>query len=184
MAAGIVALVLEANPKLTWRDVQHLTVWTAQPGPLMDNPGWKTNGVGFHYNSRFGFGLLDAHGMVTMALKWTNVPPQRICRVKSLPLSDRTLNPMQPKILEFITDGCLNTENEINYLEHVQLIATIQCSQRGALQIDLTSPQGTDTRLLFPRKFDSSATGFSEWVLNLLIRTLLIFNLYLLTIAF
>lgn len=26
MAAGIVALALEANPDLTWRDVQHITV--------------------------------------------------------------------------------------------------------------------------------------------------------------
>ena len=26
LAAGIVALCLEANPELTWRDVQHLTV--------------------------------------------------------------------------------------------------------------------------------------------------------------
>lgn len=30
LAAGIFALVLEANPELTWRDVQHLVVRTAQ----------------------------------------------------------------------------------------------------------------------------------------------------------
>ncbi|CAG0923982.1 unnamed protein product, partial [Notodromas monacha] len=29
LAAGIIALVLEANPKLTWRDVQHLVVHTS-----------------------------------------------------------------------------------------------------------------------------------------------------------
>ena len=30
LAAGIVALVLQANPKLTWRDMQHLVVETAR----------------------------------------------------------------------------------------------------------------------------------------------------------
>ncbi len=31
MAAGIVALALEANPGLTWRDMQHIVVRTAIP---------------------------------------------------------------------------------------------------------------------------------------------------------
>ena len=36
MAAGIVALTLEANPNLTWRDVQHIVVRTSIPqGNLM-----------------------------------------------------------------------------------------------------------------------------------------------------
>jgi hypothetical protein len=30
MAAAIVALTLEANPSLTWRDVQHIIVRTAR----------------------------------------------------------------------------------------------------------------------------------------------------------
>ena len=30
MAAGVVALVLEANPELRWRDVQHITIRNAQ----------------------------------------------------------------------------------------------------------------------------------------------------------
>ena len=35
MAAGIVALALEANPNLTWRDVQHIAVRTAIPKGLL-----------------------------------------------------------------------------------------------------------------------------------------------------
>lgn len=52
----------------------------------MDNPGWRVNAAGFHYNSRFGFGLMDAYGMVKTARNWTTVPAHRVCRVKSLPL--------------------------------------------------------------------------------------------------
>jgi proprotein convertase subtilisin/kexin type 1 len=56
--------------------------------------------------------------------------------------SNRVINPKQQKIVEFLSDACRGTDNEINFLEHIQVITTVQYSQRGALQIDLTSPQG------------------------------------------
>ena len=45
MAAGIVALALEANPDLTWRDVQHIIVRTSRPLDLRA-PDWTTNAMG------------------------------------------------------------------------------------------------------------------------------------------
>ncbi|MBN3286509.1 NECA endoprotease, partial [Polyodon spathula] len=51
MASGILALVLEANPELTWRDVQHLIAKTAKiPNPM--EPGWWINGGGYHIHDR------------------------------------------------------------------------------------------------------------------------------------
>ena len=41
LAAGIFALVLEANPELTWRDMQHLVVQTARKNEP-DSPSWST----------------------------------------------------------------------------------------------------------------------------------------------
>ena len=35
-AAGVIALALEANPSLTWRDIQHLLVLTSKKRNLMD----------------------------------------------------------------------------------------------------------------------------------------------------
>ncbi|GCB65051.1 hypothetical protein scyTo_0000370 [Scyliorhinus torazame] len=51
MAAGIIALVLQAIPSLTWRDVQHLIVRTAKMSDLM-NKGWKINGAGYHIHHK------------------------------------------------------------------------------------------------------------------------------------
>lgn len=70
------------SPQLTWRDVQHLVVWTSNPEGLRQNPGWKKNGAGFWVNSRFGFGLLNAIGLVEAAdlRKWQGLPKQRLCR--------------------------------------------------------------------------------------------------------
>lgn len=81
LAAGIFALVLEANPNLTWRDIQHLVAFTSQYNSLAANPGWKTNAAGFKVNSRFGFGLLDASALVKSALKWKQVPEKKICEI-------------------------------------------------------------------------------------------------------
>ena len=52
LAAGIIALVLEANPALTWRDVQHLVVFSSNSAPVKSNKGWKKNGAGLWYNPR------------------------------------------------------------------------------------------------------------------------------------
>ena len=45
LAAGIAALALEANPGLTWRDMQYLVVLSSRSGPLNREAGWVMNGV-------------------------------------------------------------------------------------------------------------------------------------------
>ena len=47
LAAGICALALQANPSLTWRDMQHIVVQTARPDNLNPQPEeeWVINGV-------------------------------------------------------------------------------------------------------------------------------------------
>lgn len=45
LAAGIAALALEANPSLTWRDMQYLVVLTSRSQPLEKESGWILNGV-------------------------------------------------------------------------------------------------------------------------------------------
>lgn len=46
-----------------------------------DGIGWKRNGAGFMYNSKFGFGLIKADLLLRAALKWTNVAPKHVCVV-------------------------------------------------------------------------------------------------------
>lgn len=50
--------------------------------PSRENPGWFKNAAGFWFNPRFGFGLMNAHALVTNALNWTTVPPGKFCRIK------------------------------------------------------------------------------------------------------
>jgi proprotein convertase subtilisin/kexin type 1 len=70
------------SPELTWRDVQHLVVWTAEVAPLTDNPGWQRNAAGLYTNTRFGFGLMNALALTEAAANWTLVPAWKHCRVE------------------------------------------------------------------------------------------------------
>lgn len=169
MAAGIFALLLEANPDLTWRDVQHLVAMTSKMMPLRDNDGWYRNAAGFCVNLAFGFGLLDAAHLVTAGHPdtWQMVPERKTCTVladerSNLPQNLTSGNFVEVKIH---TDGCKGTDNEIKALEHIQLVITMSYSKRGALKVSLTSPSGTETVLMGSRDFDKSNAGFKEWPL-------------------
>ncbi|XP_032794407.2 neuroendocrine convertase 1 isoform X1 [Daphnia magna] len=163
LASGIIALALEANPNLTWRDVQHLVAWTSEYKPLEDNIEWQENAAGIRFNSRFGFGMMNAAKYVLAAMNWTSVPGKSICTT----LSDSNLPVLFTNrewgAVTFESDGCAGTLNEVNYLEHVEVIVNIEYPVRGQLEIDLISPSGTRTQVLKPRSKDQSKLGFVNW---------------------
>ncbi|XP_033124048.1 neuroendocrine convertase 1-like [Anneissia japonica] len=167
MAAGILALALEVNPNLTWRDIQHIIVWTSEYAPLESNDGWLTNGIGLKVNSNFGFGLLNAHAIVEMAdpSVWQSVPPKRICESgpDKSKWEHRIFSKLNKLSMVINTDGCAGSESEVTVLEHVQVILTLNYTRRGNLKITLTSPEGTSTNLLEPRETDESREGFRNW---------------------
>ena len=46
VSGGVMALLLESNPSLTWRDVQHVIIRGSDPDRLEQNADWNTNAVG------------------------------------------------------------------------------------------------------------------------------------------
>lgn len=161
LAAGIIALVLEANSNLTWRDVQHIVVNTAKKTSPMDE-GWKRNAAGLQYNHKFGFGRLDALAMVKAAITWVNVPPQHICHVsgKSMNVPIHYRDTVE---LKLSTMGCKGQASEVRKLEHVDVTLTLRHRRRGDLNITVVSPNGTKSNLLSPRRFDISDKGLKDW---------------------
>ncbi|KAM8960794.1 neuroendocrine convertase 1 [Pelodytes ibericus] len=165
LAAGIFALALEYNPNLTWRDMQHLVVWTSEYDPIANNPGWKKNGAGLMVNSRFGFGLLNAKALVDLAdpKTWKGVPEKKECIVRDSDFTPRFLRSEGEITIEIPTKACEGQDNFVKALEHLQLEATIEYTRRGDLHITLTSPSGTSTVLLAERERDTSPNGFKNW---------------------
>ncbi|XP_011526395.1 proprotein convertase subtilisin/kexin type 4 isoform X12 [Homo sapiens] len=144
LAAGMIALALEANPFLTWRDMQHLVVRASKPAHLQAED-WRTNGVGRQVSHHYGYGLLDAGLLVDTARTWLPTQPQRKCavRVQSRP------TPILPLIyIRENVSACAGLHNSIRSLEHVQAQLTLSYSRRGDLEISLTSPMGTRSTLV------------------------------------
>ncbi|TRY60185.1 hypothetical protein DNTS_003795 [Danionella cerebrum] len=162
MAAGIIALALEANSFLTWRDVQHIIVKTSRAGHL-SAPDWKTNAAGYNVSHLYGFGLMDAEAMVKEAEHWKQVPQQHIC-VENADKQIRTIRPEHVVRSVYKATGCTdNANHHVIYLEHVVVRITITHPRRGDLSINLTSPSGTKSQLLANRLFDHSMEGFKNW---------------------
>ncbi|XP_033120585.1 furin-like protease 2 [Anneissia japonica] len=159
LAAAICALALEANPSLTWRDMQHIVVNTAKPDMLRAND-WSTNGAGYKVSHSYGFGLMDASAMVDLALRWTTVPPMRTCTQTAVQQRKQIRGKLS---VDFVSDGCTGTTENVLYLEKVHAVLSITFPRRGDLVIHLTSPMGTRAMLLPKRQHDSASTGFSNW---------------------
>ncbi|KAK6643780.1 hypothetical protein RUM43_000043 [Polyplax serrata] len=160
LAAGIIALALEANPQLTWRDVQHLVVWTSDYAPLSENDGWLMNAAGYWVNTRFGYGLMNAYALVKEAINWTNVPEKYLCSIE-VGHENEELYVGKDVQLEIDAKVC----DFISYLEHVELEINIEYPIRGDLELFLESPSGTNIQLLNRRKNDGSRRGFRNWKL-------------------
>ncbi|XP_034833385.1 furin-like protease 2 isoform X2 [Maniola hyperantus] len=164
LAAGICALALEANPDLTWRDMQYLVVLTSRPQPLEKEAGWIVNGVKRKVSHKFGYGLMDASEMVSLAEQWVSVPPQHICKSQEIN-EDKPIDPSYGYTLSAHMDvnGCSGTVNEVRYLEHVQCKISLRFFPRGNLRILITSPMQTTSTLLFERPRDVISSNFDDW---------------------
>ena len=63
---------------MTWRDVQHIIVYTARHTKGTHKPknvrSWFTNAAGLQHSAQYGFGLLDAWRLVNAAKVWRTTP--------------------------------------------------------------------------------------------------------------
>lgn len=174
IASGIIALALEANPRLTWRDVQHLIVRSSQPldPPLVGRyalrwrprPTWRINRANVSVSKYYGFGLMNARLMTTYAEYWVSVPEQLSCEIK------HTINESAPTLIPSTGDLNLTfTANKhncgIRFLEHVQVKMDLIFPGRGHLEMTSKSPSGTNSQLLYSRLFDtfSNENNLTNW---------------------
>ena len=54
---------------------------------------------------------------------------------------------------------------KVGFVEHVEVLVSVEHPRRGEVEVVLISPSNTRTRLLGPRPKDTSDNGFSAWPL-------------------
>ncbi|VVT51456.1 uncharacterized protein SAPINGB_P003102 [Magnusiomyces paraingens] len=162
IAAGIFSLALQANPNLTWRDLQYLAWDTAVP--FGTDPNWQITPAGKRFHHDYGYGKLDAYAIVERAKTWENVNPQAWYH-----LPTKNENAEVPvdhtKAIEFtinVTKEDLEKSN-LGKLEHIQVRVNAQSTRRGSLTISLTSPSGITSDIMPKRRMDPSKAGVRNW---------------------
>ncbi|XP_053375875.1 furin-like isoform X2 [Mercenaria mercenaria] len=150
-ASGIIALTLQANPELTWRDIQHMIVEFSNNTDLShstDDLEFYINGAGKQVSIWTGFGLMDAQAMVENAKIWPIVPPRIYCGSDDIFISRFETGAEFSEY--FNVKNCL-----IKYLEHVQVHLEFSSSYRGDVEFLLVSPMGTKSLIYPTRPFDN-----------------------------
>lgn len=141
LAAGVIALLLEANPNLGWRDVQEILIRSATQIAASDTD-WKTNSAGLRFNHKYGAGLINARAAMALATNnWTNLGP----RVHY----ESTQTNLNLAIPDNSTAGVVRTFNVTTNMrvEHVLVTLDVRHLSRGHLEVELTSPSGMRSRL-------------------------------------
>ncbi|KAL4219098.1 hypothetical protein ACF0H5_021681 [Mactra antiquata] len=147
VASGIIAQTLHANSSLTWRDIQHMIVETSVSSGLHANITVSTNGAGKQFSQYFGFGLIDAEGMVDTAATWSTVPSYTTCTYPKSTVDRTTFHTTITETYE--ADNCY-----ITYLEWVEVTLKYAGYYRGDIQVDLQSPLSTTSTIFSRRALD------------------------------
>lgn len=148
IVSGIVALMLEANPNLGYRDVQQILALSARKindptTEWQDNHRYGWNGGGMHTSHDYGFGLVDARAAVRLAETWmtqSTAANEYVYSASSGPVG-KTLAAGATLTSSLTMQGGLN-------IEHVEVDFDADVGRLGDLALKLISPDGTESVLL------------------------------------
>ncbi len=171
MVSGVVALMRQVNPSLSWRDVKLILANSARQNDLTDD-GWMQGAVKYglssddadaqyHFNHKYGFGVVNAEKAVEMAEGWINLP----AAAAYTEIRNRNLN------LRLTTDNrVINSEisvqSDINFIEHVEIPIGFAHPLIQDLSVKLTSPSGTTSSLFIPSTHPISSN--SRYAINVI----------------
>lgn len=142
IAAGVVALILEANPDLSWRDMQHLLIQSATQNEP-ESPAWHTNEGGYTFHHDYGFGRIDAAAAISLAADFESVPDS----APTISFVDASSHSIPDNNSTGITLLAPMTTPPGFFLEHVEVTVDIEHERRGDLELVLISPSGVEARL-------------------------------------
>ena len=168
--AGVVALMLDANPNLTWRDVQHILVETSFKNDPTDD-SWDMNNAGYDYSIDYGFGTVDATAAVNLAKTWTTVDTEINYDSGEIDM----LNTGIPDgTIDFSPGGQPRWDKGLNssvfvpnsiQIESVEVEIDAYHNWRGDLLLYLTSPSGTRSYIYPVRPYDNT-TGNLQFTVS------------------
>ncbi|DAB30050.1 MAG TPA: hypothetical protein CFH84_06130 [Sulfurimonas sp. UBA12504] len=147
--SGIIGLVLEACPNLTYRDVKYLIATTSKKIDVT-NPTWVKNSANLWHSIDYGYGVIDAKKMLESCKNHTTLSPlKEINATINIPWNSEDTNLTFANSSSGKSFDFNITANDITKTEWVGFTLNNFYHWRpGDLEITLTSPSGTKTELL------------------------------------
>ncbi|MDF0545532.1 S8 family serine peptidase [Sphingobium sp. H39-3-25] len=157
IVSGVVALMLEANPTLGYRDVQDILALSAKRVDVA-NTGWAYNGAknwnggAMHISHDYGFGEVDARAAVRLAESWATTHVVTDSNPSTFDLQTRTASSGTLNAA-LVDNGVLTRTLTIPAsgtfaVEHAEVRLTLDHQQIGDLVVTLISPTGTRSVLI------------------------------------
>lgn len=143
LAAGVIALLLKANPELSWRDVREILAKSARKNDATDSD-WTTNGAGYNINHNYGFGAIDAANAVTVANSWTKITGDYKSEASSTAATSTSI----PDNSATGGSTTVTYSGTITKVEYVEVTFNTTHANFGELTVELTSPSGTKSILV------------------------------------
>jgi hypothetical protein len=148
--SGVAALMLEANPNLSWRDVQGILAQTSRPVNDPRDTSETTNAAGLWHSNLYGFGIVDATAAVETSKSWDYYGPEMMLIGESGPVNLLITDNFSSSVTSTATVSA--SANNVDFVaESVLAYLDLKHFSRGDLEVVLTSPQGTRS-ILHPGK--------------------------------
>lgn len=178
VVSGVVALILDADPGLGWRDVHEiLAVSAAQTGAdyggpkqrQAENGEWLANGAdtwnggGLTWHQSYGFGAVDAHAAVRMAEVWATMHGEAATSSNALVASGAYDGPVIP-IPDVRTVTAEASVSENVAVETVMVRVKLTHDFGGDLVITLVAPDGTEIVLMDEEIPDTAMSEGFDWL--------------------
>jgi len=140
MVSGIIALMLEANSELNYRDIKYILAHSSKKVDE-NHTSWIENSADLWVSRYYGFGLVDAEKAVKLAKNFQTLPKEVTVQksLKDLNISIEDNNEKGVSILLDIDDNLI--------VEYAELEISTDHPYSGDLKITLTSPSGTKSIL-------------------------------------
>ncbi|NBI14067.1 S8 family serine peptidase [[Haemophilus] felis] len=151
IVSGVIALMLEANPHLGYRDIQEILAITAMNNDITDsqwqrNGAKNWNGMGMYISHDYGYGVVDAQSAVRLAQDWhTQHTYENEIKLENV-FDSGVLN--QEIEDESGRQWAVNVSNSNLQLENVAVRVSLTHTRASDLIIKLISPAGTQSILL------------------------------------
>jgi len=165
MVSGVVALMLSANPSLTWRDVRLILAGTARRNDPAD-ASWQAPAYGYRFSHRYGFGVADAQAAVQAASTWVSVggsATQRSCGPYARTPNRALADPLGGVTPQPVADAIAVAGCAISQIEWVEVRLTAPHAYPGDLRVRLTSPNGLVSELAGARACAGGCGSYADW---------------------